>query len=117
MGKGGSLRRARCNVLMKVAKGIMSLIKLVHLKRSVMDVYLRNMNRYALERPVVLVRANLGHALHPGIHMRDSNAPGVIDQRRSDSETVKVTDSNRLGAKVNDALITHVDVVGILRST
>jgi hypothetical protein len=70
MGKGG-LRRARCNVLRKVAKEVM----LVHLQRNIMDMYLRNMDRfYALERSVVLVRGHLGHALHPGIHMRGSIA-------------------------------------------
>jgi hypothetical protein len=43
--------------------------------------------------------------------------PGVIDQRRSDSRTVEVTDSNRLGVIVYDALIGNVDVVRILHST
>jgi hypothetical protein len=67
MGEGG-LRRARCNGLRKVAKEVF----LVHLQRNVMDMYLRNMDRYALEHLVVLVRGHLGHALHPGTHMRGS---------------------------------------------
>jgi hypothetical protein len=73
VGKGG-LRRARCNLLRKVAKDIMFLVELVHLQRNVMNMYLRNMNRYALEHPVVLERGYLGHALRPGIHMRGSVA-------------------------------------------
>lgn len=70
VGKGG-LRRARCNVLREVIKEI---VFLVHLQRNVMDMYLRNMDRYALEHLVVLVRGHLGHALHPGIHTRGSIA-------------------------------------------
>jgi hypothetical protein len=37
-------------------------------------VSLINMDRYAPEHSVVLVRGHLGHALHPGIHMRGSIA-------------------------------------------
>lgn len=73
VGKGG-LRRARCNLLRKVANDIMFLVELVHLQRNVMNMYLRNMDRYALEHPVVLERGYLGHALRPGIHMRGSVA-------------------------------------------
>jgi hypothetical protein len=112
IGKGG-LRRARCNVLRKVAKNVTFL---VHLQRDIMDMYLRKMDQYALEHPVVLVRRHLGHALDPGIHTRGSIAR-VIDQRRYDSRTAEVTDSKWLGMVVYDALIGYVDVVRILRST
>ena len=50
-------------------------------------------------------------------YIRGVLLPGVIDQRRSDSRTVKVTDGKRLGVIVNDALISHVDVARILRYT
>lgn len=49
-------------------------------------------------------------------YIRGVLLPGVIDQRRSDSRTVKVTDGKRLGVIVY-ALISHVDVVRILRYT
>jgi hypothetical protein len=68
VGKGG-LRRAGCTVRRKV-----EVMFLVSLQRNVKDIYLRNMDRYALEHLVVLVRGHLEHALHPGIHMRGSIA-------------------------------------------
>ena len=67
----GGLRRARCNVLRKIAIGVMFW---VHLRRNIMEMYLRSMDGYALEHLVVLVRRHLEHALHPGIHRRGSIA-------------------------------------------
>jgi hypothetical protein len=43
--------------------------------------------------------------------------PDVVDQRRSNSRTVEITDSKWLGVIVYDALIGRVDVVRLLRST
>ena len=66
-------KRARSKVLRKVAKDIKFF---VHLQRDVMDMYLglRNVDRYALEHSVEVVREHLGHFLRSGIHRRGSVA-------------------------------------------
>jgi hypothetical protein len=45
------------------------------------------------------------------------HCPGGIDQRRSDSRTMGVTDRKWLWVIIDDALIGDVDVVRVLRST
>jgi hypothetical protein len=61
----GVLNRARCIILRSVAKRI-------HLWRDVLDIHLRNIIWYSLERWVVLELGYLGRVLHRGIHMRGS---------------------------------------------
>ena len=70
------------------------------------------MNRYPLERWVVLVPGNLGQVLHRGIHMQGSIARVPLIKSRLCSRWMGVTDTYKwLRVIVNNTLIGHADLV------
>lgn len=80
--KGGTGRnRAWCILLGNEAEGVTFQI---HLRRNILDMYLRIINRYPLERWVVLVSGYLACDLHLGIHIQRSiNSPSVSAQKEA----------------------------------
>jgi hypothetical protein len=78
--------------------------------------YPRKMSRYPLEHLAELGLGYLGHIPHQEIRMQGSIARVSLIKERP-VRKMEVTDSQWLGVVVNNALISHVDVVRILHST
>ena len=105
------LRRAKCNVLGKVAK-----VVLVHLQRNDMNMYIKKHGLVRTGGPGCPCMGAPWTCPASGNTYAGFCCPGIIDQRRSDSRTVEVTDTKWLWPIVY-ALIGHwhVNVVQVLR--